>query len=176
MFCFSSFLELITGESNRTESDIDISSNDSHCLGDIDVGLSPGKSTGSNFTYSNNLWQSVMSQSTINSFNYSNMTHDNNNQQDQEQEQQQESMIVLKSVCSEPLSPDLTLIDDNETNKSVTSIQRRPVFSTRANAQISCTQCREMFDNIVVAQERVNSGMCSVDASVSIVFFLNRMF
>lgn len=85
-------------------------------------------------------------------------------------------MIVLKSVCSEPLSPDLTLIDDNETNKTVTSIQRRPVFITRANAQLSCTQCREMFDNIVVAQEHVNSGMCSVDASVSIDFFLNRMF
>lgn len=170
MFCFA---ELITGESNRTESDIDISSDDSHCLEDIDVGLSPGKSAGSTFTYANSLWQTVMSQSTINSFNYSNMNHDNNNQQ--EQDQQQESMIALKSVCNEPLSPDLTLIDDNETNKTVTSIQRRPLFIARANAQLSCTQCREMFDNIIVAQEHVNSGMCSVDASVHIDF-LNRMF
>ncbi len=44
-------LELMTGESNRGESDIELSSDESRCLEDIESVLSPDKTTISNFIY-----------------------------------------------------------------------------------------------------------------------------
>ena len=46
----------MTVESNRGESDIELSSDESRCLEDIDAVLSPDKNTVSNFIYSNSLW------------------------------------------------------------------------------------------------------------------------
>lgn len=164
--------EFINGESNRTESDIDLSSNESRCLEDIDAVLSPYKSVVSNFIYSNTLWQTSLSPSTTTSFNYSNTNHDNSSNI------RQQSMITLKSVCNEPLSPNLSLIHDNETNKTVTTIHRRPMLvaytDPEANSptrptQFSCTQCHETFDSLLLGQEHANNGMCSAETTINVL-------
>lgn len=161
----------MTGDSNRAESDIEISSDDSQCLDDLDAVLSPEKSVVSNFIYSNSLWPTSLSPPTHNCLSYSNSNHDNHRQQQQ--------MIAVKSLCNEPLSPNLTFIHEHDTNKTVTTIHRRPMLvaytdpeacSPTQPTQFKCTQCNETFDSLLLGQEHANSGMCSSDSTVNVRF------
>ena len=163
---------MITAESNRGESDIELSSDDSRCLEDIEAVLSPDKTTISNFIYSNDLWTTPSLSSTANST-LTNST--NNNHDDDRQEQQQ--MITLKPVNNEPLSPTPALLHDGDMGKTVATIHRRPMLvaftdsracSPTGPTHFKCTQCHETFDSLLLGQEHANNGMCISDATVNV--------
>ncbi|CAF0836823.1 unnamed protein product [Adineta ricciae] len=163
--------ELITADSNRGESDIELSSDDSRCLEDIEAVLSPHKTTISNFIYSNDLWTTPSLSSTANST-LTNST--NNNHDDDRQEQQQ--MITLKPVSNEPLSPTPALLHDGDMGKTVATIHRRPMLlaftdsracSPTGPTHFKCTQCHETFNSLLLGQEHANNGMCISDATVN---------
>src|SRR5690349_8557832 len=79
----------MTAESNRGESDIELSSDESRCLEDIEAVLSPDKTTMSNFMYSNDLWTTPSLSSAANST----LTNSTNNHDDDRHDHQQ--MITL---------------------------------------------------------------------------------
>jgi len=143
--------ELINGESNRTESDIELSSDESRCLEDIEAVLSPDKTTISNFIYSNDLWTTPSLSSAANST----LTNSTNNHDDDRHDHQQ--MITLKPVSNEPLSPTPGLMHDGDISKTVAIIHRRPMLvaftdprasSPTGPTHFKCTQCHETFDSI----------------------------
>lgn len=162
----------MTAESNRGESDIELSSDESRCLEDIDAVLSPDKTTISNFIYSNDLWTTPSLSSAANStLTNSTNNHDDDNRHDQQQ------MITLKPVSNEPLSPTPTLIQDGDINKTVAIIHRRPMLvaftdpracSPTGPTHFKCTQCHEIFDSLLLGQEHANNGMCTLDATVNV--------
>ncbi|CAF3911232.1 unnamed protein product [Adineta steineri] len=162
--------ELMNAESNRGESDIELSSDESRCIDDIDAVLSPDKTTISNFIYSNDLWATPSLSSTANST----LTNSTNNHDDDRQEQQQ--MITLKPVSNEPLSPTPALIHDGEMCKTVATIHRRPMLvaftdpracSPTGPTHFKCTQCHETFDSLLLGQEHANNGMCTSDITIN---------
>ncbi len=180
---FFLFLEFMTVESNRGESDIELSSDESRCLDDIDAVLSPDKTAMSNFIYASSLWPTSLSPSTNGCLSYSNHNHEDHRQhhhhhhQQQQQQQQQQHMITLKSVCNEPLSPTPGLVHDGESGKTVGTIHRRPMLvaftdpeacSPTGPTQFKCTQCHETFDSLLLGQEHANSGMCTSDATINV--------
>jgi hypothetical protein len=172
----------MTGESNRGESDIELSSDESRCLEDIDAVLSPDKTVGSNFMYSGSLWSTQISPSTNSCLMYSNHNHDDHRQHhhhhhNQQQQQQQQQMITLKPVSNEPLSPTPGLMHDGDSNKNVVAIHRRPMLvaftdseasSPTGPTQFKCTLCHETFDSLLLGQEHANNGMCTSDATVNV--------
>lgn len=162
--CCSS-LELITNDSNRGESDIELSSDGSRCLEDIDAVLSPDKSAVSNFIYSNSLWPTALSPSSNTCLPYA--THHHHHQEIHRS--QASEMITLKPVINEPLSPSTILAHDEELSKTVATIHRRPMLvaftdsdacSPTGPTQFKCTQCHEIFDSLLLGQEHANNGMC----------------
>jgi hypothetical protein len=163
--------ELMTAESNRGESDIELSSDESRCLEDIEAVLSPDKTTISNFIYSNDLWTTPSLSSTANST----LTNSTNNHDDDRHDQQH--MITLKPVSNEPLSPTPALIHDGDMSKTVATIHRRPMLvaftdpracSPTGPTHFKCTQCHETFDSLLLGQEHANNGMCISDATVNV--------
>jgi hypothetical protein len=165
----------MTAESNRGESDIELSSDESRCLEDIESVLSPDKTTISNFIYSNDLWTTPSLSSTANST----LTNSTNNHDDDRHEQQQ--MITLKPVSTEPLSPSPALIHDGEMCKTVATIHRRPMLiaftdprasSPTGPTHFKCTQCHETFDSLLLGQEHANNGTCTSDAAVNVCRFV----
>ncbi|CAF1059117.1 unnamed protein product [Rotaria sordida] len=162
--------EMINAEIHRTESDIELSSDESRCLEDIEAVLSPDKTTISNFIYSNDLWTTPSLSSAANST----ITNSTNNHDDDRHEQAQ--MITLKPVNNEPLSPSPALIHDGEIGKTVAIIHRRPMLvaftdpracSPTGPTHFKCTQCHETFDSLLLGQEHANNGMCTPDATVN---------
>ncbi len=172
------FLELMTAESNRGESDIELSSDESRCLEDIDAVLSPDKTAVSNFIYANSLWPTSISPSTNVCLSYSNHNHEDNRQQQQHHHHHhQQHMITLKSVINEPLSPTPALVHDGELGKTVETIHRRPMLvaftdpdapSPTGPTRFKCTQCHETFDTLLLGQEHANNGMCISDTIVNV--------
>jgi len=165
----------MTAESNRGESDIELSSDESRCLEDIESVLSPDKTTISNFIYSNDLWTTPSLSSTANST----LTNSTNNHDDDRHEQQQ--MITLKPVSTEPLSPSPALIHDGEMCKTVATIHRRPMLvaftdprasSPTGPTHFKCTQCHETFDSLLLGQEHANNGTCTSDPTVNVCRFV----
>ncbi len=164
----------MTAESNRAESDIELSSDESRCLEDIEAVLSPDKTTISNFIYSNDLWTTPSLSSAANST----LTNSTNNHDDDRHDQQQ--MITLKPVNNEPLSPTPGLMHDNDISKTVATIHRRPMLvaftdpracSPTGPTHFKCTQCHETFDSLLLGQEHANNGMCTSDAAVNVGHF-----
>jgi hypothetical protein len=164
----------MTTESNRGESDIELSSDESRCLEDIDAVLSPDKSAVSNFIYSSSLWPTSLSPTT-NGCLYSN----NNHEDHRHQHQHQQHMITLKPISNEPLSPTPALTHDGESGKTVATIHRRPMLiaftdpdacSPSGPTHFRCTQCHETFDSLLLGQEHANNGMCSSDATVNVCY------
>lgn len=159
-------LELITNGSNRGESDIELSSDGSRCLEDIDAVLSPDKSAVSNFIYSNSLWSTPLSPSNNNCLPYGIQHHHHHHHH---QENSRSHMITLKPVIHEPLSPSTILAQDEQLSKTVAAIHRRPMLvaftdseacSPTGPTQFKCTQCHEIFDSLLFGQEHANNGMC----------------
>jgi hypothetical protein len=159
----------MTGESNRGESDIELSSDESRCLEDIEAVLSPDKIAVSNFIYSSSLWPTSLSPSTNGCLSYSTDNHEHHRQQQQ--------MVNLKPVSNEPLSPALALIHDGESNRTVATIHRRPMLvaftdpdacSPTGPTYFKCTQCHETFDSLLLGQEHANNGMCTSDATINV--------
>jgi len=181
---FFFFLEFMTVESTRGESDIELSSDESRCLEDIDAVLSPDKTAVSNFIYANSLWSTSLSPSTNVCLSYSNHNHEDNRQQQQQQQQNhhhhhhhQQQMINLKPVINEPLSPIPALVHDGESGKTVETIHRRPMLvaitdpdarSPAGPTRFKCTQCHETFDTLLLGQEHANNGMCISDTIVNV--------
>lgn len=164
-------LEIINTESHRTDSDIELSSDESRCLEDIDAVLSPDKSAIPNFIYSNDLWTTPSLSSAANST----ITNSTNNHDDDRHEQPQ--MITLKPVNNEPLSPSPALIHDGDIGKTVAIIHRRPMLvaftdpracSPTGPTHFKCTRCNETFDSLILGQEHANNGMCTPDATVNV--------
>ncbi|CAF0775187.1 unnamed protein product [Rotaria sordida] len=164
--------ELMTGESNRGESDIELSSDESRCLEDIDAVLSPDKNTVSNFIYSSSLWPPSLSPSTNGCLSYSTHNHEDNRQHHQQQ------MISLKPIINEPLSPVPAHIHDGESGKTVATIHRRPMLvaftdpeacSPTRPTHFKCTQCHETFDSLLLGQEHANNGMCISDTTINVL-------
>jgi hypothetical protein len=163
------FEEFFTNGSTHAESDIELSSDESHCLEELDV-LADEKSTnGQNFIYSNTLWNASLSPSTPNCLSYSINAA--------EQHQHQQQVITLKPVNNEPLSPVQTLLSDEQTNKTVVPIHRQPILiafkhsdhcSTTGPTHFKCTQCHETFDSLLLGQEHVNNGLCISDVSSNV--------
>ncbi|CAF2739733.1 unnamed protein product [Rotaria sp. Silwood2] len=162
--------ELMTGESNRGESDIELSSDESRCLEDIDAVLSPDKTTVSNFIYSSSLWPP--SPSTNGCLSYSIHNHEDHRQHHQQQ------TLTLKPVINEPLSPVPALIHDGDSGKTVATIHRRPMLvaftdpdacSPTGPTHFKCTQCHETFDSLLLGQEHANNGMCTSDTTVNVL-------
>jgi transposase-like protein len=170
--------ELMTVESNRGESDIELSSDESRCLEDIDAVLSPDKNGVSNFIYSSSLWPTSLSPSTNSCLPYQTHNHEDHRQHHHHHhQQQQQQMITLKPVSNEPLSPTPGLMHDGDSNKTVVAIHRRPMLvaftdpeasSPTGPTQFKCTQCHETFDSLLLGQEHANNGMCSSDATVNV--------
>jgi hypothetical protein len=175
LFSFS-FQELLTAESNRGESDIELSSDESRCLEDIEAVLSPDKTTISNFIYSNDLWTTPSLSSAANST----LTNSTNNHDDERQ------MITLKPVSNEPLSPNPALMHDGDMGKTVATIHRRPMLvaftdpracSPTGPTHFKCTQCHETFDSLLLGQEHANNGTCTSDSTINVCLnlkFLRR--
>ncbi|CAF0960128.1 unnamed protein product [Rotaria magnacalcarata] len=162
--------EIMNHESHRTESDIEVSSDESRCLDDIDVVLSPDKAGISNFIYSNELWTTPSLSSAANST----IASSTNNHDDDRFEHAQ--MITLKPVNNEPLSPSPALIHDGEMGKTVAIIHRRPMLvaftdpracSPTGPTHFKCTQCHETFDSLLLGQDHANHGMCTPDATAN---------
>jgi hypothetical protein len=158
----------MTVESTRGESDIELSSDESRCLDDIDAVLSPDKSVVSNFIYSSSLWPTSLSPTNA-CLSYSTHHHHHHHHQQQ--------MITLKPVSNEPLSPTPGHIHDGESDKTVATIHRRPMLvaftdpeasSPIGPTQFKCTQCHETFDSLLLGQEHANNGMCISDATVNV--------
>jgi hypothetical protein len=176
----------MTAESNRAESDIELSSDESRCLEDIEAVLSPDKTIISNFIYSNDLWTTPSLSSTANST----LTNSTTNHDDDRHEQQQQQMITLKPVSNEPLSPTPALMHDGDMSKTVAAIHRRPMLvaftdpracSPTGPTHFKCTQCHETFDSLLLGQEHANNGMCAADATVNVclndrIFFVDSRF
>ncbi|CAF0960231.1 unnamed protein product [Rotaria magnacalcarata] len=170
--------ELMTAESNRGESDIELSSDDSRCLDDIDAVLSPDKNTVSNFIYSSSLWPPSLSPTNV-CLSYSNHNHEDHRQEPQHQHQllHQQAMNI-KQISNEPLSPVSGLIHDGESGKLVATIHRRPMLvaftdpeacSPTGPTHFKCTQCHETFDSLLLGQEHANNGMCTTDNTVNVL-------
>lgn len=160
------FAELLTNESNRGESDNELSSDESRCLEEIDAVLSPDKNGMSNFIYANSIWPSSMSPSNNTCLQYSTHHH-----------QQQAQMITLKTVNNEPRSPSPDLVHDGESSKTVATIHRRPMLvaftdpeasSPTGLTQFKCTQCYEIFDSPLLGQEHANNGMCTSNGAMNV--------
>jgi hypothetical protein len=158
----------MTNESNRGESDIELSSDESRCLEDIEAVLSPDKTTVSNFIYSSSLWTGPLSP-TNNCLSYTTHHHEDNRHQQQ--------MLNLKPVGNEPLSPTPALIHDGDSDKIVATIHRRPMLiaftdpeacSPTRPTHFKCTQCHETFDSLLLGQEHANNGMCIPDTTVNV--------
>lgn len=161
----------MTGESNRGESDIELSSDDSRCLEEIDAVLSPDKNAVSNFIYSSSLWPSALSPSN-GCLSYSNHNHEDNRQQ-----QQQHHTLNFKQISNEPLSPVPALMHTGESGKAVATIHRRPMLaaftdpdacSPTGPTHFKCTECHETFDSLILGQEHANSGLCISDNTVNV--------
>ena len=159
----------MTNESNRGESDIELSSDESRCLEDIDGVLSPDKNTVSNFIYSSSLWPTSLSPTNNGCLSYSTNHHHHH--------QQQQQMITLKPVSNEPLSPTPALMHDGDSGKTVATIHRRPMLiaftdpdacSPTGPTHFKCTQCNETFDSLLLGQEHANNGMCNSDATINV--------
>ncbi|CAF3332504.1 unnamed protein product [Rotaria sp. Silwood1] len=170
--------ELMTVESNRGESDIELSSDESRCLEDIDSVLSPDKTTVSNFIYSSSLWPPSLSPSTNGCLSYSIHDHEDNRQHHHQQQQQQQQTVTLKSVINEPLSPVPALMHDGESGKTVATIHRRPMLvaftdpeacSPTGPTHFKCTHCHETFDSLLLGQEHANNGMCTSDNTINVL-------
>jgi len=162
--------EFFTNGSTHAESDIELSSDESHCLEELDVLADEKTANGQNFIYSNTLWNASLSPSTPNGLSYSMNTA--------EQQQQQQQVITLKPVNNEPLSPVQTLLSDEQTNKTVVPIHRQPILiafkhhdlcSTTSPTHFKCTQCHETFDSLLLGQEHVNNGLCISDVSSNVL-------
>ena len=185
------FTELLTTESTREESEIELSSDDSRCLDEIDVVLSRDKTTVSNFIYSNSLWPTSLSPSTPMCLSYSTDHQENIQSQNSDdhhqhhhhhhhhhQEQlQQRQLITLKPVGHEPLSPVPALLHDEQLNKDLGSIHRQPMLipfihpdvrSPTGPTHFKCAQCHETFDSLLLGQEHVNNGMCILEVTVNV--------
>jgi hypothetical protein len=169
------WIELINAESNRGESDIELSSDESRCLEDIESVLSPDKNTISNFIYSNDLWTTPSLSNTTNGTLTNN--HDDNRHQQQ--------MVTLKPVSTEPLSPAPALVHEGEIGKTVATIHRRPMLvaftdpeacSPTGPTHFKCTQCHETFDSLLLGQEHANNGMCTSDSTVNVCYLLVERF
>lgn len=170
-------LELFNNGSTRAESDIEGSSDESHCLEEFDNVLSDDKTSHgtANFIYSNALWNTSLSSSPPNCLSYSINSTD---QQEQQQSQSQsEQMITLKPINHEPLSPVQALLGDEQTNKTVVPIHRQPILiaftrsdlcSNTGPTHFKCTQCHETFDTLMMGQEHVNNGLCISDSSSNV--------
>ncbi|CAF0965250.1 unnamed protein product [Adineta ricciae] len=166
--------ELMTVDSTRAESDIELSSDESRCLEDIEGVLSPDKSVVPNFIYSSSLWPASFSPSANGCLSYSTDNQEHNRQQSHHPQQ----MTNLKPVSNEPLSPALALIQENETSKPVATIRRHPMLIAFTDSQASsptgpthfkCTQCHETFDSLLSGQEHANNGLCTSDATVNVL-------
>ncbi|CAF1135037.1 unnamed protein product [Adineta steineri] len=164
--------ELMTAESNRGESDIELSSDESRCLDEIDGVLSPDKHVAPNFIYASSLWTTSLSPATNGCLSYSTDNHEQNQQRNHHE------MLSLKPISNEPLSPALTLIHDGESSKTVATIHRRPMLiactdpdacSPTGPTHFKCTQCHETFDSLLLGQEHANNGMCTSDATVNVL-------
>lgn len=166
-------LELLTAESNRGESDIELSSDESRCLDEMEAVLSPDKAAISNFLYSNDLWTTpALSNVSNNILNHSKINHDD------DRHEQQQHMITLKPVSNEPLSPpNPALIHDGDMSKTVAAIHRRPMLvaftdpracSPTGPTHFKCTQCHETFDSLLLGQEHANNGMCTSDITAHV--------
>ena len=158
------------GDSNRGESDVDLSSDESRCLDDIDSVLSSDKTAASNFIYSNSLWPTSLSSPTNGCLSYSTEHHEDH-------QLHHEEMITLKPVNSEPLSPNPAHGHDIDSDRTVTIIHRRPMLiavndpdtsSPTGLTRFRCTQCHEAFDSILHGQEHANNGMCLSDSNVNV--------
>ena len=169
--CLGIFEEIINTESNRGESDIELSSDESRCIEDIEAVLSPDKIIISNFVYSNDLWTTPSLSSAANST----LTNSVSNHDDDRHEQQQ--MITLKPVNNEPLSPSPALIHDGEVDKTVASIHRRPMLvaftdprarSPTGPTHFKCTRCHGTFNSLLLGQEHANSGACASDTTTNV--------
>jgi hypothetical protein len=161
----------MTVESNRGESDIELSSDESRCLEDIDAVLSPDKNGVSNFIYSSSLWPTSLSPSTNSCLPYSTHNHEDYRHHHQQQ------MVTLKPVNNEPLSPTSGLNHDGESNKTVVAIHRRPMLvaftdpeasSPTGPTQFKCTRCHQTFDSLLLGQDHANNGMCTSDATMNV--------
>lgn len=171
--------ELMTAESNRGESDIELSSDESRCLEDIEAVLSPDKTTISNFIYSNDLWTTPSLSSAANST-LTNSTNNHDDDRHDHHNQQQQQMITLKPVSNEPLSPTPALMHDGDISKTVATIHRRPMLvaftdpracSPTGPTHFKCTQCHETFDSLLLGQEHANNGMCTSETTVNVCEF-----
>jgi hypothetical protein len=172
----------MTIESNQAESDIELSSDESRCLDDIDAVLSPIKTNSSAFLYANDLWHTTpLTNTTNHTLNDANNNPDNDPQQ-QQQQQQQQQMITLKSVCNEPLSPVPALVHNVDGTKTVATIHRRPMLIAYTDSEacsptrpthFRCTQCHETFDSLLLGQEHANRGMCTPDAAVHVGYSMS---
>lgn len=169
---FCCLAELLTVESNRGESDIELSSDESRCLDEMDAVLSPDKTAMSNFIYSHDLWTTTASLSGAASHSLANST---NNPDDDHHHHQQ--LINLKPIINEPLSPVNVLGHDGDVGKTVATIHRRPMLVAFTDAEacsptgpthFKCTQCHETFDNLLLGQEHANSGLCTSETSVHV--------
>lgn len=154
---------MIHVDPHQNESDIELSSDESRCLEDIEAVLTPNKEAMSNFMYSNDLWPNQAATPTI----------DDNHQGNSPQQ-----MINLKSVNNEPMSP-VTLVHDNDIHKSVVPIHRRPMLiafngsetcSPNRTTYFKCTQCHETFDTLLAGQEHANNGLCTPDTGVQVKY------
>ena len=152
----------MTVRSNRDESDIELSSDESRCLDDIDAVLSPDKMAVSNFIYSNGLWPQSLSPSVNDCLSHSTSNHEVNRQQE---------MVNIKQIITEPLSPVSALMHCGESGKPVATIHRRPMLvaltdskacSPTRSTYFKCTQCHETFDSVILGQQHANNGMCTI--------------
>lgn len=166
-------LELLPTGSNRGESDIELSSDDSPGLDEIDAVLSPDKGTISNFMYQSDLWTTA----SLSNVSNSTLTPSKLNHDDVRHEQQQQ-MITLKPISNEPLSPpNPLLLHDGDMNKTVATIHRRPMLvaftdpracSPTGPTHFKCTQCHETFDSLLLGQEHANNGMCTSEITAHV--------
>ena len=159
----------MTVESTRAESDIELSSDESRCLEDIDNVLSPDKTVMSNYMYATDLWPTASLTPTTN-------THLNSSDPNSDDDPQQH-MITLKPVSNEPVSPLPALVHDLDGGKPVATIHRRPMLiaytdsdacSPTRPTHFKCTQCHETFDSLLLGQEHANNGMCSSDTTIHV--------
>ena len=176
LFFFSHSLELTAIESNRAESDTELSSDESRCLEDIDNVLSPDKTAMNNFMYSNDMWQPANTNN-ISDEDHHQHHHHHHHHHHPHQHHEQQQMITLKPVSQEPVSPLPALVHDLDGGKPVATIHRRPMLiaynesdacSPGRPSHFRCTQCHETFDSILLGQEHANSGLCTSDATVHV--------
>ena len=179
---------MLTTESGRVESDIELSSDGSRCLDEIDGVLSPGNGHASNFIYPNAMWNGTLSPSMTSCLSSYATNHQEDFRQHQQHpqnhhHQQQERQIgILKSTISEPASPTNILLPDEQHSKTLSVMYRQPILISVTHASgcvdsgpthYKCAQCDETFDSLLMTQEHVNNGVCNGESTCNVRIGLN---